>query len=163
MYNDTIGAGICSGPFRSLLGFLSYAFRNFLEGTNQDDDVSAMSHATLGRIMGSLHMGDLMVGKEELLRSLRFAGDGEDLLRELMGSCLAYVIRDRLNPASGIDILTSKNAIFAPHPAMERGFAFEIESGCAGLMFDFGLLLMVSVLYGVQAICSTRKEEPRPG
>lgn len=61
-------------------------------------DVSEMNPETLGKIMGSLEIGDVVASKAELLGALSFSGSCEDLLRELVALCLAFVIRDRLDP-----------------------------------------------------------------
>ncbi len=61
-------------------------------------DVRKMNPETLGRVMCSLETGDVMASKQELLvDNLGFAGDCEDLLRELVSLCLAFLIRDRLD------------------------------------------------------------------
>ena len=61
-------------------------------------DIRKMNPETLGRILCSLHIGDVMAAKQEIIGSLHFAGDCEDLLRELVATALAFVIRDRLDP-----------------------------------------------------------------
>jgi len=61
-------------------------------------DVRKMNPETLGKIMANFEIGDVMASKKELLvDNLGFAGDCEDLLRELVALCLAFVIRDRLD------------------------------------------------------------------
>lgn len=60
-------------------------------------DVLSMNPETLGKIMANFEIGDVMASKKELVDKLHFNGDCEDLLRELVALCLAYVIRDRLN------------------------------------------------------------------
>ena len=64
----------------------------------EQEDVRKMAPETLGRIMCSLEIGDVMLGKQELLGSLHFCGDCGDLLREAVSVALASVIRDRLDP-----------------------------------------------------------------
>ncbi len=76
---------------------------SFLEHVKLDldsDDVSSMKPETLGRIMSSFGVGNIMATKDEILGSVSFAGDCEAMLRELVALCLAYVIRDRLDPAT---------------------------------------------------------------
>jgi hypothetical protein len=68
-------------------------------------DVRRMRPGTLGRIMCSFDIGEVMSahpGKE-----VRFSGDCEDLLRELVALCLAYAIRDRIGPVNPPDPLES--------------------------------------------------------
>ena len=62
------------------------------------NDIRDMSPETLGRILCSLEIGNVMASKNELFCALHFAGDCEEMLRELVALCLAYVIRDRLYP-----------------------------------------------------------------
>ena len=62
----------------------------------ENNDVNDMNPATLGKILCSLEIGDVMVSKDELFQMLHFSGDCEGTLRELVALCLAYVIRDRL-------------------------------------------------------------------
>ena len=56
------------------------------------DDVAMMNPETMGRIMSSLEIGDLMTSKQELFSFLRFNGNGADLFRELVATCLAHAI-----------------------------------------------------------------------
>ena len=65
-------------------------------------DVRDMSPETLGKIMCSFEIGDVMASKQELFEGVHFSGDCEEMLRELVSLCLAYMIRDRL---SGQDII----------------------------------------------------------
>lgn len=60
-------------------------------------DVQDMSPETLGKIMCSFEIGDVMASKNDLFSNITFVGDCEDMLRELVSLCLAYVIRDRLD------------------------------------------------------------------
>ncbi len=72
----------------------------FIEHVKNDldaKDVRKMSPETLGRVMCSLEVGDVMASKEQLCRGVHFAGDCEEMLRELLSLCLAYAIRDRLD------------------------------------------------------------------
>lgn len=64
----------------------------------ESQDVRIMSPEKLGTIMCSLEIGDVMAGKKELLESLNFNGDCEETLRQFVALCLAYVIRERLDP-----------------------------------------------------------------
>lgn len=61
-------------------------------------EVLHMRPVTLGKILGSLEIGDVMATKEQLLHPLCFGGDMENLLRQLVARSLAFVIRDRLDP-----------------------------------------------------------------
>lgn len=63
----------------------------------ESGDFRKMNPETLGRIMANFEIGDVLVGKKELLEQLHFSGDCEEFLRELVAPCLAYVIRDRLD------------------------------------------------------------------
>jgi hypothetical protein len=68
-------------------------------------DVAKMRPETLGKIMASFEVGDVMTSREDLFESLYFGGDCESLLRQSVALCLAHVIRDRLNPDSGSEYL----------------------------------------------------------
>lgn len=70
--------------------FLQYVKLDLYTG-----DVRNMSPETLGKIMCSFEFGDVMASKDDL--SVGFAGDCEEMLRELVSLCLAYVIRDRID------------------------------------------------------------------
>jgi hypothetical protein len=59
-------------------------------------DVEEMTPETLGRILCSLEIGDVMASKAEMLNGLHFSGDCEDMLRGLVATCLAYAIAGRL-------------------------------------------------------------------
>lgn len=61
-------------------------------------DVHDMNPEKLGIIMCSFETGDVMAGKQELLGSLNFSGDCEETLRQFVALCLAFVIRERLDP-----------------------------------------------------------------
>jgi hypothetical protein len=60
--------------------------------------VRKMNPETLGRILCSLEVGDVMASRKELSERIYFAGDCEDLLRSLVVTCLAYAITERLSP-----------------------------------------------------------------
>lgn len=60
-------------------------------------DVQDMSPGTLGKIMCSFEIGNVMASKEELCNNITFAGDCDEMLRDLVSICLAYAIRDRLD------------------------------------------------------------------
>jgi hypothetical protein len=64
----------------------------------ESQDVRVMNPEKLGIIMCSLETGDIMAGKKELLGSLNFSGDCEETLRQFVALCLAYVIKERLDP-----------------------------------------------------------------
>ncbi|MBI1957081.1 MAG: hypothetical protein HYS44_01315 [Candidatus Niyogibacteria bacterium] len=59
-------------------------------------DVNDMKPETLGKIMCSFEVGDVMAAKEHLAQGIHFAGDCGEMLRELVALCLAYAIRERL-------------------------------------------------------------------
>jgi hypothetical protein len=86
---------VCATPPWDWIRF-SERIKNDLE----TDEVRKMNPETLGRIMCSLEIGDVLIGKAELLHGLHFCGDCGDLLREMVSVCLARIIRDRLDPAS---------------------------------------------------------------
>lgn len=73
-------------------------FIDRVQNTLEIRDVRKMNPETLGRILCSLEVGDVMVGRTELFGRMHFCGDCEDMLRELVSLCLAYVICDRLDP-----------------------------------------------------------------
>ena len=58
--------------------------------------VAKMNPETLGRIMASFEIGDVMASGRELFANVHFVGDCEDLLRQLVSICLAYAIRESL-------------------------------------------------------------------
>ncbi len=62
-------------------------------------DVKNMNPETLGRIMANFEIGDVMASKADIVEWIHFNGDCEDLLRELVALCLAFVIKDRLDCA----------------------------------------------------------------
>lgn len=68
------------------------AFIAFAQTQLCGGDVGKMNPATLGRIMCSFEIGDVLASKEELCMRITFAGNCEDLLRELVATCLAYKI-----------------------------------------------------------------------
>lgn len=59
-------------------------------------DVRQMSPKTLGKIMCSFEIGDVMASTEDLFNGVSFSGDCEEMLRELVAHCLAYKIKDVL-------------------------------------------------------------------
>jgi len=67
-------------------------------------DVRTMNPDTLGRIMCSFEIGDVMASKKDLFNGVSFGGDCEEMLRELVSLCLAYAIRDRLDDRCPTDI-----------------------------------------------------------
>ena len=73
--------------------FMYYARIDLEQG-----DVRKMRFDTLGKIMCSFEIGDVLASKQELFDNITFSGDCEELLRGLVSVCLTYVIRDRLNP-----------------------------------------------------------------
>lgn len=82
-------------------------------------DVRDMTPETLGKIMCSFEIGDVLSshpGKE-----VTFSGDCEDFLRETVSLCLAYAIRGRLNQEL--------------EPAYQRRGPFDLEqSGFKGVI-----------------------------
>lgn len=73
-------------------------FINYVANDLEHSDIKDMSPETLGKIMCSLEFGDVMAGKNELLGEIHFSGNPEDTFRELVARCLAYTIKDRLEP-----------------------------------------------------------------
>ena len=73
--------------------------RKFYEATIEND-VAQMSPETLGKIMCSLEIGDVMISQEEFRLKCLFWGDGRDMLNILVTFFLARVIYDRLKPWS---------------------------------------------------------------
>ena len=74
--------------------------REFIKQVRLDleaKDVRDMSPETLGKIMCSFEIGDVMASKADIFTSIHFSGDCEEMLRELVSLCLAYVIRDRID------------------------------------------------------------------
>lgn len=69
------------------------------------NDVHNMTPETLGKVMCSFEIGDVLSahpGKE-----VTFSGDCEELLREIVSTCLAYAIRSRLNGESKMPYVRS--------------------------------------------------------
>jgi hypothetical protein len=60
-----------------------------------------MKAETLGKIMSELDIGDVMATKEEIFKHVGFYGDCENLLREVVATCLAYTISERLSQTEG--------------------------------------------------------------
>jgi hypothetical protein len=60
-------------------------------------EVSEMKPAKLGEIMAAFDVGDVMATKEEIFELVHFAGDCEEMLREIVSVCLAFYIDSRLN------------------------------------------------------------------
>lgn len=79
-------------------------FLKFVKLDLEAGDIKDMNPETLGKIMCSLETGDVMASGKELFEKVHFAGNCEEMLRELVALCLAYVIRDRLKlvPRPGI-------------------------------------------------------------
>jgi hypothetical protein len=71
------------------------AFLNHIQLELLLDDVKYMVPATLGEILCSFGIGEVMAS--HLGKEVGFAGDCEGMLRELVARALAYVIRDRLD------------------------------------------------------------------
>lgn len=75
-----------------------HAFLKHVQIDLETGDVAAMRVETLGTIMCSFDIGDVMASKKELFEDTTFSGDCEEFLRQLVALCLAYAIRDRLSP-----------------------------------------------------------------
>lgn len=60
------------------------------------NDVREMKPETLGKIMSAFQIGDVMVTKEEIFKLVHFSGDCEEFLREIVATCLANAISDRI-------------------------------------------------------------------
>ena len=75
----------------------SQSFLTIVKRDLEINDVQQMNPATLGKIMCSLEMGDVMASKEDLFKQVTFDGSCDLMLRELVALCLAYAIRDYIN------------------------------------------------------------------
>ncbi len=75
-------------------------FVDFTKMFLANNEVGVMNPSTLGKIMYELQSGDVMATHEELFgeNGIKFQGDTNLLLRDLVSMCLACVIRDRLDP-----------------------------------------------------------------
>ncbi len=73
-------------------------FLNFVKMSLETHDVREMNPETLGKIMCSFEVGDVLANKEQLFQKIYFAGDCEAMLRDLVAVCLAFAIADRLDP-----------------------------------------------------------------
>lgn len=71
--------------------FLKQATMDLLIG-----DVAQMNPATLGKIMASFEVGDVMVNRQEIFEHVTFSGGSEDFLREIVSFFLAAAIFERL-------------------------------------------------------------------
>lgn len=71
-------------------------FLGFVKNDLYCGDVKEMSPGTLGKIMCSFEVGDITAKHPG--KGVPFSGDCEEMLREIVALCLAYVIRDRLDP-----------------------------------------------------------------
>ncbi len=60
-----------------------------------------MKAETLGKIMRELDIGDVMATKDEIFQHVGFSGDCEDMLRELVATCLAFTISERILQTEG--------------------------------------------------------------
>ena len=58
--------------------------------------VRDMKPETLGRIMGAFEIGDVMVTRDDIFIAVTFSGDCEEFLRDIVATCLASVIVNRL-------------------------------------------------------------------
>ena len=76
-------------------------------------DVKTMDPSTLGRIMCSFEIGDVLTSKRNLFNGVCFGGDCGEMLRELVSLCLAYAIRGRLYNMRPVDALICKEQILA--------------------------------------------------
>lgn len=72
-------------------------FVKFVKNDLVVGDVHTMSPQKLGEIMCSFDIGDVLIGRTDLLEHTHFAGDCEELLRDLVSACLAYAILGRLD------------------------------------------------------------------
>lgn len=79
----------------NLLGKLEWKeFLTFVKLDLDGGSVRDMKPETLGKIMFSLELGDVM--SKNPGAEVGFAGDCGDYFREVVALCLAYVIRERL-------------------------------------------------------------------
>ncbi|MDO8633074.1 MAG: hypothetical protein Q7K38_00790 [Candidatus Wildermuthbacteria bacterium] len=83
-------------------------------------DVRNMSPETLGKIMCSFEVGDVVASQLELFEGVHFSGDCEEMLRELVSLCLAYVIRDRLDTSDVPGILRWRGQVSRFKQAIDR-------------------------------------------
>lgn len=83
----------------ALLSLRIISLRDVIKTELECTEVHEMKPETLGKIMASFEIGDVMMRKEEIFNSLHFNGDCEDFLREQVALFLACVIRDRLFPS----------------------------------------------------------------
>jgi len=58
-------------------------------------EFAIMRPETLGRIMASFEVGQVLTKKDELFSHLDFNGDCEDLQRDLTALCFAYAVKER--------------------------------------------------------------------
>lgn len=82
---STNAFGITFQTCATMKDFIKHAKEQLLHKS-----VREMNPATLGKIMGAFEIGDVLASKQELLGDLFFGGDCEELLRELVATCLAY-------------------------------------------------------------------------
>jgi len=58
--------------------------------------VREMKPETLGKIMGAFETGDVMLTRNEIFQDIKFSGDCEEFLCDIVAICLASVIVNRL-------------------------------------------------------------------
>ena len=90
-------------------------------------DVKNMSPETLGKILCSLEIGDVMAGKQELFGALNFSGDCEETLRQFVALCLAYVIKERLDPHPASPSVVPYKSHRSPFQMEDSGFRAVID------------------------------------
>jgi hypothetical protein len=95
--NELIAKNNYARSFKTtFLGKERKSFLHFVKNDLNFGAVNEMSPATLGKIMCSFEVGD--VAAEHPGKGVPFSGDCEVMFREMVALCLAYVIRDRLDP-----------------------------------------------------------------
>jgi hypothetical protein len=83
---------------RSIYANDAEGFRGHIKDDMFLTPVKDMNPQTLGKIMGSFGPYQVLASHDELFAKVRFMGDCENVLRELVAACLSYFIRDRFNP-----------------------------------------------------------------
>lgn len=87
------------GRFTNSEDFINYIRVQLLYG-----DLERMKPETLGKIMGAFEVGSVLTTKKEIMKHVTYAGNCGDMLREIVASCLAHAIGNKLmfdDPAEG--------------------------------------------------------------
>lgn len=66
----------------------------------REHEIDFLTPAELGVTICSFDPGDIVTTQQGVFTNAFFTGDTEKYLRQMLALCLAYIIRDRLDPLS---------------------------------------------------------------